>query len=264
MSASDPTAANRAHWNARVPYHLASAMYDVEGFVAGNRSLSTLEDDLLGDVRGLRVLHLQCHFGKDTLELARRGAHATGLDFSEAAVAAAEALAARCGLAARFVCDDVRTPRPEWFGQFDVVFTSFGVMGWLPDLTPWAANVARYLAPGGRFVFAEFHPAVWMFDNDFDHLAYSYFNRETIVEEESGTYADRDAPIRHTSYGWNHDLGEVLTALLGQGLRLERFVERDGSPHDCFAHSVRGDDGLYRIAHLAGKLPMVFGLTAVR
>jgi SAM-dependent methyltransferase len=145
-------------------------------------------------------------------------------------------------------------------GKFDIVFTSFGTIGWLPDLKPWATNIRHYLKPGGHFVFVEFHPAVWMFDNAFTHVQYSYFNREVIVEEEQGTYADREAPIKLASFGWNHDLGEVLTALLNEGLVLERFMELDGSPHDSFSNTVRGSDGMYRVKGMEGKLPMVYGL----
>jgi SAM-dependent methyltransferase len=179
-------------------------------------------------------------------------------------LAEARKLAERCGITAQWVESNVVDHRPELDGGSDIVFTSYGTIGWLPDLRPWAANIARYLRPGGSLVFVEFHPAVWMFDNDFTHVAYSYFNRETIVEEEQGTYADRNAPIRLTSYGWNHGLGEVLTVLLEAGLRIDRFTELDSSPHDSFANTVQGPDGLYRIKGMEGKLPMVYGLVATK
>ena len=260
--------ANKALWNGRVPHHLSSRMYDVEGFVAGRNSLTAIELELLGDVRGKRILHLQCHFGQDTLSLARMGAQVTGLDISDAALTEARALAERCGLQADWVLSNVVDHQPELDGRFDVVYTSYGTIGWIPDVRPWAANIARYLKPAaagrpnGRFVFVDFHPALWMFDNDFTHVQYSYFNRETIVEEEQGSYADREAPIKLTSYGWNHDLGEVLGALLAEGLRIDRFTELDGSPHDCFANTVRGADGMFRIKGMEGKLPMVYALSA--
>jgi len=260
MNEQEAFAANRALWNARVPHHLTSRMYDVEGFVAGKNSLTDIELELLGDVAGKRILHLQCHFGQDTLSLARMGAEVTGLDLSDAALEEARKLAQRCGLKAEWVLSNVIDHKPELVARFDIVFTSYGTIGWLPDLKPWAENIQRYLIPDGRFVFAEFHPAVWMFDNDFTHVAYSYFNREVIIEDEKGTYADRDADLNLRSYGWNHDLGEVLTALLDAGLSLERFVELDGSPHDCFANTVPSADGLYRIKGMEGKLPMVYGL----
>ncbi|MEO8590022.1 MAG: methyltransferase domain-containing protein [Flavobacteriales bacterium] len=256
--------ANRAAWNARAQLHVGSKFYDVETFIAGRNSLTALELELLGDVRGKRILHLQCHFGQDTLSLARMGAEVTGLDISDTAIEEAKKLAGRCGLKADWVLSNVIDHRTELDGLFDIVFTSYGTIGWLPDLQPWAANVARYLKPGGRFVFAEFHPVVWMFDNDFARVAYSYFNREMIVEEEQGSYAAREAAVKLSSYCWNHDLAEVLKVLLHAGLRIDRFEELDGSPHDCFNNTVKGADGLYRIAGSEGKLPMVYGLVATR
>ena len=254
---------NRAAWNARARLHVGSKFYDVEGFVAGRNSLTALELDLLGDVRGKRILHLQCHFGQDTLSLARMGAEVTGLDLSDAAIDEARQLAHRCELNAEWVVSNVIDHRPELDGRFDIVFTSYGTIGWLPDLKPWAANIARYLKPRGRFVFVEFHPAMWMFDNDFTRIAYSYFNREIIVEVEQGSYAAREAPVKLTSHSWNHGLGEVLGVLLDAGLRIERFEETDGSPHDCFNNTVQGADGLYRINGMEGKLPMVYAVEAV-
>ena len=264
MSNADHFAANRALWNARVPHHVGSRMYDVEGFVAGRSSLTAIELDLLGDVRDQRILHLQCHFGQDTLSLARMGAQVTGLDISDAALDEARRLAERCALKADWVLSNVIDHRPELDGRFDTVYTSYGTIGWLPDLKPWATNIARYLRPGGQLVFVEFHPAVWMFDNDFTHVQYSYFNRETIAEVEEGTYADKAAAIKLPSYSWNHGLGEVLSALLEAGLRIERFTELDGSPFDCFANLVKGADGMYRIKGMEGKLPMVYGLRALK
>lgn len=253
---------NRAMWNARVPVHLTSKMYDLESFVSGRDPLTAIEIDLLGDVTGKRVLHLQCHFGQDTIALARKGAVVTGLDISDTAIAEARKLSAQCGVKADWVLSNVIDHVPELDGRFDIVFTSYGTIGWIPDLRPWAANIRRYLKPGGHLVFVEFHPAVWMFDNDFTHIAYSYFNRKTIVEEEQGTYADRDASITFESHSWNHDLGEVLTVLLNEGFRIERFMELDGSPHDSFRNAVKGEDGMYRIKGMEGKLPMVYGLSA--
>jgi len=255
--------ANRERWNALTRIHLDSAMYDVPGFVAGREPLSEMELELLGDVRGKHILHLQCHFGQDTLSLARKGAVVTGLDLSDAAIHAAGELAAQCGLQAEWVIANVLDFQPRLEGRFDTVFTSYGTIGWLPELNSWSRNIRRYLKPGGRFVFVEFHPVLWMFDSAFKSLDYSYFNRELIVETEHGSYADRDAALVQKTYSWNHDLGEVLGALLNEGFRLERFHEMDASPHDCFPNMVRGDDGLYRIRGMEGKLPMSYALRAL-
>ncbi|MEZ4740714.1 MAG: class I SAM-dependent methyltransferase [Flavobacteriales bacterium] len=254
--------ANRALWNERTKKHVVSPFYDVESFVAGRNSLTAIELELLGEVRGAHILHLQCHFGQDTLSLARMGAKVTGLDLSDVALNEARKLAERCGLQAEWVASNVIDHRPELDGRFDIVYTSYGTIGWLPDLKPWAANIRRYLKPGGRLVFVEFHPVVWMWDNAFSHVQYSYFNRERIVEVEDGSYADRGSGLELPSYTWNHSLGEVLSSLLAEGFRIECFEELDGSPHDCFANAVKGDDGLFRIIGMEGKLPMVYGLAA--
>jgi SAM-dependent methyltransferase len=262
MEIKDAFAVNRAMWNARVPLHLKSRLYDLDTFVAGRNPLATIERELLGDVTGKRILHLQCHFGQDTIALARMGAAVTGLDISDTALEEARTLAARCCVNANWVRSNVVDHVPALDGCFDIVFTSYGTIGWLPDLRPWAANIRRYLKPGGRLVFVEFHPVIWMFDTDFRRMTYSYFNRQTIVEEEQGTYADRGTDIVFESHCWNHALGDVLTALLAVGLRLDRFSEWDGSPHDSFRNAVKGNDGLYRIKGLEGLLPMVYGLSA--
>lgn len=254
--------ANRALWNARAESHYTSAFYDVEGFINGHGTLNAIELDLLGDVRGRELLHLQCHFGQDSLSLARLGAHVTGLDLSDKSIAKARELAERCGLRASFIESNVLDRRPELEGRFDVVFTSYGTIGWLPDLRAWAGNIAAYLKPGGRFVFADFHPALWMFSNDFTQVRYSYFNREVIAENESGSYADRDAPLHLPSFGWNHPIADVLQHLMDAGLRLEAFREFDRSPHDCFQNTVPSGDGHYFIKGMEGKLPMVFALAA--
>lgn len=255
---------NRELWNERTKHHVGSKFYDVEAFLGGKNSLSSKELELLGDVAGKKLLHLQCHFGQDTLSLARMGASATGLDFSGAAIGEARKLALRSGLQAEFIEANVLDFQAGLEGQFDIVFTSYGVLGWLPQLDGWARNIARYLKPGGRSVLVEFHPVAWMYNNDFTHVEYAYFNRQRIEEVETGTYADTSAVINLRSHTWNHSLSEVLTAVLDAGLRIDRFEEMDGSPHDCFSNTVKGEDGYFRIAGLQGKLPMAFALAASR
>lgn len=256
--------ANRALWNARTEAHWNSAFYDVRGFLEGKGTLNPYETDLLGDVRGRDLLHLQCHFGLDTLSLARLGANVTGLDLSDAAITKARELSERCGLPARFIEANVMDRIPALENAFDVVFSSYGTIGWLPELGAWARNIAAYLKPGGRFVFAEFHPAIWIFDDDFSTVRYSWFNREPIIETETATYADHDARIGLPSYCWNHPLSDVLQNLMDAGLRLDAFQEFDGSPYDCFRNTVPTADGRYMIRGMEGKLPMVYALRAIR
>ncbi|MBT9392748.1 class I SAM-dependent methyltransferase [Hymenobacter sp. NST-14] len=254
---------NRRLWNEKTAHHVASAFYNVPAFLAGASSLNPIELALLGEVAGQRVLHLQCHFGQDSLSLSRLGARVTGVDLSDVAVDQARQLNAQLGLDAEFICADVYDlPGQLPPRSFDVVFTTYGVLGWLPDLSRWAAVVAQFLRHGGRLVLVEFHPVVWMFDNDFTRFDYSYFNRETITEQETGTYADRSAPIETTSVTWNHSLSEVLSALLGQGLEIRHFDEYDYSPYDCLPGLEDMGERHYQFPHLRGKLPMVYSVVA--
>jgi len=253
---------NRRLWNAKTEYHLTSAFYDVAGFRAGKTSLNDIELGLLGDVTGQQILHLQCHFGQDSLSLSRLGAHVTGVDLSDKAIAEARKLAQQLDLPARFIWSDVYELPQHLDQQFDMVLTTYGVLGWLPDMERWAAIVDHFLKPGGRLILVEFHPVVWMFDTDFTRVDYSYFNHETITETEAGTYANRTAPIQETAVSWNHSLSEVLGALLHQGLEITHFEEYDYSPYNCFAQLEPTGERHYRLKHLPGKLPLVYSVVA--
>jgi len=251
---------NREAWNAKVSSHLESDFYRLDDFKSGWNSLSEIEIPLLGDLKGKSVLHLQCHFGQDTLSMARMGALCTGLDLSDEAVTAARRLGEELQLQADFVVGDVYQAPEILRQQYDLVFSSYGTIGWLPDMDRWAQVVASSLKPGGSFVFAEFHPVIWMHSGDFKEIEYSYFNREKIEEIETGTYADREADISHRTISWNHDLGEVLSALLAQGLILESFQEHDFSPYNCFMNMVETAERRFQIKGLEGKIPMVYSL----
>lgn len=253
---------NRTSWNKKTEVHLNSAFYDMEGFLKGNTSLNDIELALLGDVKDKSILHLQCHFGQDSISLSRMGAEVTGVDLSDAAIAQAKQIAQQTGTNTQFVCSDVYDLPNHLDQQFDMVFTSYGTIGWLPDVDKWAKVIAHFLKPGGTLVFAEFHPVVWMFDNDFKEVAYNYFNADPIVETESGTYADTKANITLDYVSWNHDLGEVLGSLLNNGLVLEQFKEFDYSPYDSFKHTVEIAPKKFRIKHLDNKIPMVYALVA--
>lgn len=236
-------AENRRYWDHLTGFTVKSAMYDVEGFVAGGGGVDPVVATVLGDVRGKRVLHLQCHFGMDTLDLARRGATVAGLDLSPRAIAEARALAARMGLAARFVEGDVL--EADLGEEFDLVFSSWGATGWLPDLRPWAATVRRHLAPGGRFVLVEGHPTLWMLDEALPaRVKYDYFGGEEIMTPpRTGFYADATAEIPMPDYGWNHSVSETVSVLLAEGLALRRLEEGDRIPWQAFPEMVR--DGRY-------------------
>ena len=251
--------ANRALWNAWTPHHLQSDFYALEAFKAGKSSLMPIELPLLGDVSNLDLLHLQCHFGQDSLSLQRMGANVTGVDLAPTAIEAARNLNKELGLNAQFVCSDVLQLQENLQGQFDVVYTSYGVLGWLPDLDRWAHMVHHFLKPGGKLVLVEFHPTFWMLDDNQENLQYSYFNRGADVEDLNGSYAAPDSGVEATAHYWNHGLSETIMPLKRQGLELLDFQEYDAAPYNIFANGVEVANG-YQIKGLEGTLPLVFSL----
>ena len=255
---------NRHSWNNRTEAHIKSEFYGMEQFLQGKTSLQNIELNLLGNVEGKAVLHLQCHFGQDSISLSRMGAQVTGVDLSDKAIARAKSIARETQANVEFICCDLYALPANLNKQFDVVFTSYGTIGWLPNLDKWAAVISRFLKPGGQFVFVEFHPVVWMFDDDFEKIGYRYFNSGAIVETENGTYADRSANIEQQSVTWNHSISEVLNSLIRNGLEINAFDEFDYSPYNCFKHTVEFEPGKYRIKHLDNKIPMLFSLRATK
>jgi len=255
---------NRDSWNKKVDTHITSDFYNVEGFMKGASSLNAIELAFLKDIKGKSVLHLQCHFGQDTLSLERLGAIVTGVDLSDVAIEAARELAEELGSKAKFICCDIYDLPNHLNQEFDYVFTSYGTIGWLPDLDKWAAIVSRYLKTGGTFVFAEFHPVIWMYDDQFEGIIYSYFKEHPIVELETGSYADRAAAVTTSSITWNHGLGEVIQALIDNGLTIEVFREYNYSPYNCFYKAVEMEPNKFGIETMEGKLPMVYALVATK
>lgn len=253
---------NKSIWNQRTAVHKDSSFYNLEGFKKGEPVLTSIELNELGDVKGMKILHLQCHFGMDSLDLARMGAKVTGVDLSDVAIKEAIQLNAELGLDAKFICCNVYDLKELLDEKFDIVFTTYGVIGWLPDLRKWAELISYYLNPGGKFYLAEFHPVVWIFDDDFTHIKYSYENRELIVVENEGTYTDRQASIEGKEYSWNHSISEVLNSLLFAGLKLEFFNEYMYSPYPCFRNTIEVETGKWQIKGLEGKIPMVYSLRA--
>jgi SAM-dependent methyltransferase len=225
---------NQATWNTWTRYHVGSKFYDVEGFkagmAAGRDRLDTSEVAGVGDVTGKSLLHLQCHFGLDTLAWARRGATVTGIDFSEEAISAARALAAELNIPATFIQSELYELTQNLIGQFDVVFTSHGVLGWLPDLEGWAKVIAHFLKLGGVFYIIEAHPFALCFDDTHKdaelRLRYPYFyGPEPLRNEEDGSYAAPDAPIHSMTYFWFHTMADIIGSLLRAGLHIESFEE---------------------------------------
>jgi ubiquinone/menaquinone biosynthesis C-methylase UbiE len=255
---------NKVSWNKRTEAHLSSDFYDVAGFLKGNTSLNSIELSLLSDIKGKSILHLQCHFGQDTISLQRLGATVTGVDLSDQSIASANDLAAKAGFVPTFICCNLYDLPSHLNQQFDIVFTSYGTIGWLPDLDKWASIVSRFLKPNGKFIFAEFHPVVWMFDDNFKSIDYNYFNTGAIIETESGTYANREAPIKQEYVMWNHGMSEVLNSLIKNGLEINSVDEFDYSPYNCFRETIEFEPKKYRIKHLENKIPMVYAIVATK
>jgi SAM-dependent methyltransferase len=259
---------NQRHWNDVTPQHVASESYDLASFKAGANSLRSVELEELGDVAGKSLLHLQCHFGMDTLSWARLGAEVTGVDFSEEAIAAARSLAWELGIGASFVCSDVYGLPTALRGQFDIVFTSYGVLAWLPDLTKWADVIAHFLKPGGVFYIAEEHPFAGIFDSRGENgdlaWTYPYFGGpEPMMCECECTYAGAE-PAHKTTYEWSHSLGEAINSLVGAGLRIEHVHEFPFCMYRRFTCMSRGEDGWWRLPEAYGDMPMLFSIKAVK
>lgn len=260
----DYIAINRESWNKRTETHMVSEFYDVAGFLKGNTSLNDIELNLLGDIKGKSILHLQCHFGQDTISLQRMGAIATGIDLSDISIASAIDLSVKAGVRPTFICCNIYDLPDYLDEQFDIVFTSYGTIGWLPDLDKWADIISRFLKPNGKFIFAEFHPVVWMFDDDFKNIGYNYFNAGAIIEIESGSYAARNAAFTQQYVCWNHGISEVVNSLIKHGLEVNLLDEFNYSPYNCFKETVEFETKKYRINHLDDKIPMVYAIVATK
>jgi SAM-dependent methyltransferase len=266
---------NRANWDERAPAHAASPDYAVGRFVADRAFISeVVRFDLprLGDLTGVRGVHLQCHIGTDTVSLARLGARMSGLDFSPASIAEARRLAEATGADVDFVESDVYDAVGHLgAGAFDLVFTGIGALCWLPDVRRWAGVVAALLRPGGRLFLREGHPMLWtLADPRPDGLLaveHSYFEREEpTVCDEPGTYVQTDVAFAHNrTEEWNHGLGEIVTALLDAGMALELLIEHDSVPWEALpGQMIRLEGDEWRLADRPWRLPHSYTLCARR
>jgi SAM-dependent methyltransferase len=266
---------NRANWDERAPAHATSPDYNLQGFVDDPAFVSHVvrfDRPLLGDLNGLRGVHLQCHIGTDTVSLSRLGARMTGLDFSPASIEQARALVARSGDDVSFVESDVYDSVSALGGeQFDLVFTGIGALCWLPSISRWAAVVAALLKRGGRLFIREGHPMLWsLADSRQDDLLvvdFPYFEREEpIVWEEGGTYVETDAVFTaNTTHSWNHGLGEIVTALIAEGMQITGLVEHDSVPWEALPGQMTKDDRAeWRLRDRPWRLAASYTLQAIK
>jgi SAM-dependent methyltransferase len=262
--------ANRALWDEWTAIHVKSDFYDLDSFKAGEIHLDPLEQEELGDVSGKSLLHLQCHFGLSTLSWARLGAKVTGVDFSPKSIAMARSLAEELKIDARFVLADIDHLPDSLTGEFDIVFTSYGVLAWLPDLNRWAEVIAHFLKPGGVFYIAEIHPFTYVFDDqencDQYRVRYPYFpDGNPKAWPVEGSYADRTAQVSQTeSYEWMHTISDVINALIGAGLRIEYFHEFPYTVFKQYPFVEKDADGLWRPTHQRDYLPLLFSIKATQ
>lgn len=258
---------NRLKWDESVPLHRDSPVYDVPAFLAGRSTLEPLEIAEVGTVRGRSLLHVQCHFGLDTLSWARRGARVTGVDFSPAAVRAAREMALQSGLPGRFVRSNVYDLRRNLKGKFDIVYTAKGALCWLPDMAAWAETLASFLRPGGRLYLLEDHPLSDLYGEDRRgglRLEIPYFLGRAKREVFDGTYATSVRMRHRTSFMWIHPVSEVVSALASAGLRLEFLHEFPFSYWKKFPSMRPRRGGGWELPKGEAKLPLAYSLRAVR
>lgn len=255
---------NKKHWDEITPVHEKSG-YDVKGFKAGGCTLKSVEVEEMGDVKGKSLLHLQCHFGLDTLSWARRGAKATGADFGGEAIKLARKLSQETGVKADFICSDIYELPKKLNKKFDIVFTSYGVLTWLQDLKKWAEIINHFLKRGGYFYIAEQHPFSYVFDNEsgtkkLEVTAPYFHNPKPIKWAPGNDYADPTFTSSHSTYEWSHPIGEIADALIGAGLKIEFLHEFPFVCYKAMPFMHQGKDGYWRIK--GDPIPLTFSIKA--
>ncbi|MFW9841933.1 MAG: class I SAM-dependent methyltransferase [Candidatus Thorarchaeota archaeon] len=260
---------NRTMWDQLAKINVESKTYRTEDFLNGETTLNSIELEGLGDVTGKSLLHLQCHFGLDTLSWARNGARVTGVDFSSEAISIATDLTKKANLDARFIQSNIYDLPDILDKKFDVVFTSYGALVWLHDLKRWAEIVAHFLNPGGIFYIAEFHPLTWIMDwddpDDFK-MVRNYFSDDSPHEfEVEGSYASSEERIeKQVDYEWGHGLSKILTSIADAGLRIHFYHEFNKMPFQLFQFLKKNEDGYFYYDNPDVQLPLVFSLKATK
>lgn len=257
---------NKERWEELTPIHEHSEFYDIQGFRNGKCHLKTTELEEIGNVSGKSLLHIQCHFGLDTLSWARRGAKVTGTDFSEKSIELARSLSEDLGIESQFICCNIYDLPERLEGEFDIIFTSYGVLCWLPDLKLWAEIIYHFLKPGGFFYIVEGHPFGWVFDDSKDSaelsVKYSYFHSPEPDKWEDDDYTESNVKVNHPSYEWTHSLGDIINALINAGLKIEFIHEFPYITWRQLPFMKRDKNGLWRIE--GDKVPLLFSLKATK
>ena len=266
MNSKDYMESNRRLWNEMTPIHIKSDMYAVDEFKKGENSLHSIEMKELRNVSGKTLLHLMCHFGLDTLSWARLGAKVTGVDFANEAIAYAQQLSSDLGIPAEFVCCNIYELDKKFEEKFDIVFTSYGVLAWLPDLKKWARIISHFLKPGGIFYIVEFHPFANIFaDENVKDLEvhYSYFRSPQPMHFPPGpTYADKNTKLKNPSYEWFHTMSDIINSLIVNGLSFKFLHEFPFCVYQGFPFLIKGDDGWWHLLNSREDVPLLFSLMA--
>ncbi len=253
---------NRKWWDNVTPIHLNSKLYDLDGFKKGKSSLTCIEKEELGNVRGKSLLHLMCHFGMDTLSLSRKGAITTGVDLSNKSIMAAKKLSKELHIPAKFICSDIYNLPDVLDKQFDIIFTSYGVLCWLKDIKKWAKIINHFLKPGGIFYIAELHPFTNILTYDFK-LAFKYFERGPDIDDSDGTYTDWSAKIKGCTYVWSYTIGDVVNSLINEGLKIKFIHEFPYTMYDQFPGLMKKNSkGQYVLKDKHIEIPLLFSLMA--
>lgn len=262
---------NYERWDELVGVNSRSPLYGLERFKKGGLFLDKLEYDGVGNIKGKTLLHLMCHFGMGTLSFARMGARVTGADFSPKAIALARSLSKELNLPARFVCSDIYELAKNLKGTYDIVFTSYGVLYFLPDLERWARVVAHFMKPDGFFFIVDGHPASQMFDlggpppDPELRVTYPYFSSKPVRCDESGSYADSEAKMKNTVfYKWLHPVSTIINSLIAAGLSIEKFDEYPFAAAPMHTNLVRKEDGYWYLPDGRMDIPFMFSLKATK
>lgn len=257
---------NKESWNEFTPSHVDSDFYDVESFKNGVSSLNHIELEGIGEVSGKDLLHLQCHFGMDTLSLARLGANVTGVDLSDVAIQVAKDLSSELNIPANFINSNVYDLDLHLDRKYDVIYTSYGVLNWLEDLDQWAELVHRFLKPNGVFFIVEFHPFIYTLDHQDMKIKKSYFKTGPLesIADESYTDGSKTDKKNLKYVEWNHSLSEVISSLRKTGLQLESFNEYPYQVYNCFDHMAEIEKGKWVFEQYGDKIPYLYSLKMIK
>lgn len=254
---------NRRSWNELTLLHSKSDFYDLENFKRGKTSLNHIELKELGDVKDKRLLHLQCHFGLDTLSFARMGANVTGIDISDESIKLANKLALELKLPSTFIQSNIFNIEKKITGNFDIIFTSYGAINWLYDLKPWAKLISKFLKNGGIFYIVEFHPFIYTLNENLN-ITEHYFNRSKIITNLEESYTDNssvsDKLLKH--YEWHHSIGDVINSLIKNGLQIAFLNEFPYQVYNCFKNMIEIDTGKWVFKKYKDKIPYLFSIKA--